>query len=100
MPSELMERYSRVAHITSRILPSTDEAIRSYRQSGGRLTMPDINRFSRDPLGASDHRRQRRETLYFERFPDSFALFSSIVNGNARPFKDAVLYCIQLTRRL
>lgn len=54
--------------------------------------------FGTDPFSMEEE-KATVERLFAETYPDVADLFNSAVNKNLSPFKDAVIYLINLTKR-
>ena len=93
-----MQQDNRTRAIPPSLLPNTEEANRMYRASGGRLTDP--SPFGSDPLEHLGDRKRLREQAFSERYPSFNDIFHHLVNGDSAPFKHALLFLIDVTRRL
>ena len=91
-----MDRDNRARSIPPSQLPTVDEAVRMYESSGGRLTDP--AHFGTDPLNGE--KWEIRDRAFRERYPSFASIFHALVNGNNLPFKQALLFFIDITRRL
>ena len=96
VPNRLMQQDNRARVIAPSLLPSTDQAIRLYERSGGRLSDP--TPFGSDPLHGE--RREMRDQAFSRRYPSIDSIFHRLVNGDNLPYKQALLFLIDLTRRL
>lgn len=85
-------------HIDPRLLPSTTDAVQLYHQRGGQLTDPYA--VGRDPLEADAHKLGIRHEAFYEKYPTFQDVFSRLVNGDSRVFKNALKFYISITRRL
>ena len=96
VPNRLMADDNRAQHISPTLLPTADQAVLSYERSGGRLTDP--SHFGNDPLHGD--RLDIRDRAFRQRFPSFASIFHALVNGDKVPFKQALLFFMDLTRRL
>lgn len=80
------------------LLPSVDQAVQLYQQSGPckRLTLE--GNFGVDPL--NEEQQEVRKALFFEKFPNVAIIFSSILKGDATYFRAALLYHVSVTEEL
>ncbi|XP_051976211.1 uncharacterized protein LOC127638638 [Xyrauchen texanus] len=79
------------------LLPPAPEAANLYAEElGGTLTRE--SSFGTDPF-STEEEKATVERLFAETYPDMADLFNSAVNKNLSPFKDAVIYLINLTKR-
>lgn len=92
-----MGRDNRARWIPATLLPDPQQAVQMYRDSGGSLTDPAP--YGNDPLAENDHKRKIREQSFGERFSLE-TVFHKLVNGDYSPFREAVLFYIDVTRRL
>ncbi len=69
-----------------------------YRDNIGRLTDPAP--FGNDALADHNGKKQIRETSFSARFPSFDIVFHRLVNDDATLFKHALLFYIDVTRRL
>ena len=97
IPNVRMGRDNRARRIPATLLPDPQQAVQMYRDSGGSLTDPAP--YGSDPLAENDHKRQIREQSFGERFSLE-TVFHKLVNGDYSPFREAVLFYIDVTRRL
>ena len=95
-PNEIMERDNRVKVLAPGSLPTADQAVQSYELSGGRLSDPSM--FGSDPLHGE--KQEIRNRAFHQKFPSFRLIFSSLVNGDNQPFKQALSFFIDVTRRL
>ena len=98
IPDSLMVRDNRAKRIDVNILPPPDEAVRMYVNDGGTLT--DSGPFGTDPIADYPDKVRIRETSFFERYPSFSDLFHELVNGNPVRFKEALLFHVDITKRL
>ena len=93
-----MDRDNRARKIPQSLLPSTDQAVQLYRGNGGRLTDPAP--FGSDPLASNHDRQHIRDQAFRERFPSFDFVFHRLVNGDSSLFRQALLFYIDITKRL
>ena len=96
IPNQLASRNSRVAVISSALVPDVDSVAAMYRANGGQLTS--VSAFGTDPLADSRELLLRRHLM--EHNIPSPDLFSWTVNGLSQPFADSVKYMIDVTTDL
>lgn len=83
--------------ITADLMPDTTVAADMYeRDMGSSLTR--ISSFGSDPF-MSETDKVRAEQLFTQYYPDLSVLFDNAVNYNYTPFKDALIYLIDVTKR-
>ena len=87
-----------MAQVDPGSLPSVSAAYQHYTSLGGILTEP--HGFGVDPLEGIEHLKQVRRDLFKEKFPTFDPLFSSTVNGDCSPFKQGLMFYIDVTKRL
>ena len=92
-----MLHHNRVAQVDPGSLPSVLAAYQPYRSLGGNLT--ELHGFGVDPLEGIEHLKQIRSDL-LKKFPTFDSLFSSTVNGDSSPFKQRLMFYIDITKRL
>ena len=97
IPNILMDRDNRARQIPATLLPDPQQAVQMYRDSGGSLTDPAS--YGDDPLAENDNKKQIRERCFGERFSLE-TVFHKLVNGDSSPFREAILFYIDVTRRL
>ncbi len=93
-----MQTNNRTAKIPLTLLPTAEEAVHAYQQTGGVLTL--LPRFGHDPLDGHENLISARRQGFSDQYPDFEQIFSNVVNGNMQPFKCALLLFISLTSRL
>ncbi len=98
IPDLLMMACNRAQRINMSNLPSPHQAARMYAEAGGRLTDPAP--FGADPIADCPEKIRTRDSSFKERYPSLSQLFHEVVNGNSRNFKLALLFYIDITRRL
>ena len=97
IPNVLMGRDNRARRIPATLLPDPQQAVQMYRDNDGSLTDPAP--YGNDPLAENYHKRQIREQSFVERFSLE-TVFHKLVNGDYTPFREAVLFYIDITRCL
>ena len=96
VPDRMMQRDNRTRAFTPSLLPPTDQAIQLYESSGGRLSDP--TPFGTDPIDGD--RREMRDQAFRRKYPSIDSIFHRLVNGESLIFKQALLFLIDVTRRL
>ncbi|XP_072573404.1 uncharacterized protein [Paramormyrops kingsleyae] len=79
------------------LLPHASEAANLYNEEL-RSTLTTDSSFGTDPF-TYEEQKATVERVFTETYPDIAELLNSTVNKNHSPFKDAVLYLINLTKR-
>lgn len=98
IPDMLMMRDNRAQRIDMNYLPSPHQAARMYEDAGGRLTDPAP--FGTDPIADCPEKKRIRDCSFTDRYPSVSELFHEVVNDNSHNFKLALLFYIDITRRL
>ena len=96
IPNVRMNQDNRTAKVSPHIIPSPDEAVASYHNLGGRLTL--VSTFGEDPLPAP--LRIVREHEFLTTYPDFEVFFTSAVNGREQPFRSGLQHFLSITKRL
>lgn len=91
-----MNQDNRTAKVSPHIIPSPHEAISSYHDMGGELTL--FSTFGEDPLSTS--LRTVREQEFLTTYPDFEVFFTSAVNGQEQPFRNGLEHILSITKRL
>lgn len=94
----MMNQDNRAKKISDNILPTSEAAVHLYRTTTGSLTDP--SQFGRDPLESDPSKQCIRENAFNGRFPSFETIFHNLVNSNCSLFKQALLFYIDVTRRL
>ena len=82
IPNVKMHQDNRAVHLSPGIIPSPEEAVASYQQCGGQLTL--LSTFGEDPLSPSLDATRQQE---FSRKHAGFhSIFHAAVNGDEHPF--------------
>ena len=97
VPNILMNQSSNAKKINLNLLPSSSQAVQIYTSSGGVLTEP--YQFGIDPI-ACVGKKLIRHTSFTQKFPSFDHIFHEVVNGNSSPFKNALIFFIDITKRL
>ncbi|XP_063040964.1 uncharacterized protein LOC134435851 [Engraulis encrasicolus] len=96
IPNHLAGRGT-VRRIREDLVPDVTEAADQYdREMGSSLTR--VSSFGSDPF-MSDADRERAEQLFTQHYPNLSVLFDNAVNYHYTPFKDALMYLIDVTKR-
>lgn len=101
IPNDLQRQRSGTTFIHPSEVPTTLDAVRQYRQQGGRLTDP--SPFVTDPLNGATELIQERSSRYLRVCNygyDYQNMFSSLVGGNSSLFVTAVTSFASITRDL
>ncbi len=98
IPNHLMLSNNRAARVDVSLLPSVSEAKREYIEIGGRLSEPMM--FGVDPLGCFPEKYELREANFRLKYPSFEPMFNTVCNGHFSLFCAALIYLIQLTKRL
>ena len=98
VPNVLMQQDNRTQRITQSVIPPPEQAAQMYRDNVGRLTDPAP--FGSDPLAESHERKIIRETSFGSRYPSYEDIFHQLVNGDSTNFRRALLFYIDITKRL
>lgn len=98
IPDVLMMRNNRAHRINVSALPSPDLAVQMYINAGGSLTDP--TPFGCDPICGCPSKIDLRKSAFLEKFPSFSDIFQELVNGDSSKFKRALLYYIDITKRL
>lgn len=96
IPNHLAGRGT-VRRIREDLVPDVTEAADQYdREMGSSLTR--VSSFGSDPF-MSEADRERAEQLFTQHYPNLSVLFDNAVNYQYTPFKDALMYLIDVTKR-
>ena len=98
VPNQRVFIDDRVKRIDQSLLWTPAEAVQMYRRSGGRITDP--TGFGVDPLLTDTTKCGIRQQAFEERFPSFEPIFSSLVNGDDRLFRDGLIFLCDITYRL
>lgn len=97
-PDLRMGRDNRAQRIDMNYLPSPHQAACMYADAGGTLTDP--SPFGSDPIADCPEKIGTRDRSFTDRYPSASDLFHEVVNGTSHNFKQALLFYIDITRRL
>ena len=93
-----MRERNRTASVPTSVLPTPEETVDTYQQTGGQLTL--LSKFGSDMLEGHSDLQDARNQGFTTKYPDFGALFSAVVNGNDHPFTSGLMHFISLTTRL
>lgn len=85
------------AEIDKVFLPNASVAADMYHQEVG-STLIRLSMFGSDPIASVEYRASV-EQHFTEQWPDISVLFDEAVNCNGIPFKNALMYLINTTKR-
>ena len=98
IPNYLMESNNQTAKLDPHLIPTPEEAMRQYEAAGGCITH--FSSFGVDPIANDDLLIQERSNQFQRRYPTVEPLFHQLVNGDDRPFCDAIHFFIHITQML
>lgn len=98
VPTILMGRDNRAQRLPPSMLPSVEQAVQMYRDNVGTLTDPTL--FGIDPLADNSEKKQIRERAFISSYPSYDSIFHDLVNGITAPFRKALLFYLDVTKRL
>ena len=98
VPDVLCQLNNRARKIPPARLPLPEQAVQAYRNTTGVLTDP--SPYGNDPLAQDSTKKDLRMQAFHDRFPSFDAIFHDLVNGNSAVFKQALLFFIDITRRM
>ena len=98
IPNMRMNTGNRVKKIDPSLLPESSRAVQLYEQAGGRIR--ELSQFGQDPIADNATKCDLRKQAFTDTYPSFEAIFSNLVNGNSLPFKSALKFYIDITRRL
>ena len=93
-----MGKNNRAQRLSLSMLPSVEQAVQMYRDNVGTLTDP--TSFGIDPLADNSEKKKIRERAFNSSYPCYDTIFHDLVNGITAPFKNALLFYIDVTKRL
>ena len=93
-----MGRDNRAMQLPLTMLPPVEQAVQLYRDNVGTLTDP--TSFGIDPLAENSEKKQIRERAFTSSYPCYDRIFHDLVNGITAPFRNALLFYIDVTKRL
>ncbi len=97
VPNERMTQDNRAIKMPQSLIPETPAAVRMYHLSGGSLSPPGV--FGVDPLALDSEKGKIRHEVLVSTFPLEH-IFTSAVNGDEKPFKEAFKFFVDVTERL
>lgn len=97
IPNRLMNVDNRTRQIHPSLVPSTEEAVRQYELTGGRISSPSF--FGADPLELNNELKVIRSESFTSKFSYE-SLFYEVSNGCGDSFRKALLFFIDVTHRL
>ena len=98
IPSQLFAQRCRTSLLPQDTLPPGIVVANEYNDLGGNITLE--GKFGQDPLQYHPYLINERSTRFQRDYPDPNLLFSTCVNRNRVPFKNAVLRFVELTYNL
>ena len=99
IPNRVMQNSNRIVRLDVRHLPTAQQAVNMYQQEQqGRIS--DDSGFGQDPIHANLSKTSIRAQVFGERFPSLEVIFHELVNENPVPFKNGLIFYIDVTRRL
>lgn len=97
IPNQRVSIDNRAVRIDHTLLWNPAEALEHYRHAGGRITEPAC--FGIDPI-LDIAKTEIRERAFADMYPTFDPIFHALVNGNARPFREGLLFYCDVTFRL
>ena len=88
-----MRKNKQTAQVPESMLPTPEEAVEAYQQTGGHLTS--LSEFGTDPLKDRIDLQDARSEGFTSQYPHFQPIFSAAVNGNPEPFKSGLYYLSQ-----
>ena len=98
IPNLLSHENCHTSCVPSSVLPSLDDAIRSYESRGGYLTSE--SSFGIDPLAGHQDLQNSRQRAMDASLPNPVDLFGYVVNGCDGPFSQSLMFMIDKTNQL
>ena len=98
VPNQRVFIDDRVKRIDQSLLWTPAEAVQRYRRNGGRITDP--AEFGNDPLLGDASKLEIRRQAFADRVPSFEPIFSSVVNGDDRLFREGLIFLCDITYRL
>ena len=95
IPNVRMSSNNRARKINPHLLPTSIAAVQLYEERGGRLR--EVSEFGQDPIANNTDKYRIRMQAFTEKYPSFEYIFSSLVNGNTVPFKNALKFYISIT---
>lgn len=97
-PNFLMQSNNCAAKVDEQLVPLPEDAVQQFEELGGTITH--FSPFGKDPIAHNHVLFNERDTLFQDRYPTFDNLFHRLVNGDDKPFCDAIYYYIHLTETL
>ena len=98
MPLKRAEQ-RRYGHVHDALLPTVEQAVQLYLQSGASKTLTMESKFGEDPL-VTEHQNEVRMNMFEQKFTRIEDIFSSIVAGEIEPFHGVLLFFTRVTEEL
>jgi hypothetical protein len=95
IPDRIRRHNNQITCISEEDVPTTDEAISLYRQSGGHLT--DQRGAGEDPLKNYPDLWTRRSVIFEKEAPSIEDIVADLNNGNGRLLAQSIMYFLELT---
>ena len=89
---------NRTKRISPTLLPDPILAADMYRNGGGRLTDPEP--YGLDPIANDLVKEDIRKKAFFDKYDSFDNIFNQLVNERPQMFKEALLFYINVTKRL
>ena len=89
---------NRTKKIPLYLLPQPQQASEAYRNMAGTLTDPAP--FGMDPLEQDYSKKHLRMKAFCDRYPSFDTIFHELVNGSDDLFRQALLFFIEITKRM
>ena len=93
-----MSENNQVVPVPLHTLPEATDAIQSFEDLGGHLTL--FSPFREDPLQGRPHMMSQRETLFRERYPAFDAFFHTVANSDTSLFSAGLLFFISVSKHV
>ena len=97
MPNVLADRTVALASVPDSEVPTFQQAVQLFINTGGHLTMPSA--YGPDPLGENDVLCDQRQRLFCQALGVD-AVFSDVISGGKGQLRAAILYAIELSLHL
>ena len=98
IPDVAAQRMCRVHPVNPSLVPSVEDAIQMYTDSGGTTTLN--SSFGVDPLSSSDALINQRETEFTQNNLSFDDIYSNVIHGDGSFMAATVLSFINITRNL
>ena len=93
-----MQLDNRLSPLDPLVVPTVDEAVSPFHSAGGRLTL--FSNFGADPLYGMNELCELRLKTFTSRYKDFASIFHAICNGDESLFRSALLYFMDITKRM